>query len=543
MRMFYVILTNVLLIFGLRAFTQIDANKKIKGWHLLERKDESRFYGISLKKAYDFINEKKLKSRNIVVAVIDSGIDTLHEALKGILWRNPKEIINNLKDDDGNGYVDDINGWNFLGNGSGVNVVEDTYEYVREYYRLQKRYKYVQADEIEQNEKCDYNTWLRARSEMIKLSRDKPDTMKIRETLMKVISNDSLMQLYLGKNVYTVDDLLKFQPGNTEQDNVKSDLRFYFLATAENYSHTNVEVLKKYKSIVNNYVKRILPIFKEPAKYRQLVTNDDENDINDRSYGNSDIMADFSIHGTHVSGIIAADRTSTIQITGIADNVRIMMIRAIPDGDEHDKDVALSIRYAVDNGAKIINMSFAKLFSPQKSFLDEAVEYAENNGVLIIHAAGNNGINIDSFPIYPNPYICKSQRTASNWITVGASNSSIDSMTNSVIPRFSNYGNNSVDVFAPGINIYSSLPGNNYGFMDGTSMAAPVVTGIAALLFEYFPALNYKQVKYIIEKSTAHPDLKSNSVNPLIKFCKTGGIVNAYNAVRMAYNLTDNSTK
>jgi subtilisin family serine protease len=281
---------------------------------------------------------------------------------------------------------------------------------------------------------------------------------------------------------------------------------------------------------------------KPPVEYRKNIVGDDENNINDTHYGNTDIMAEKSMHGTHCSGIIAAVRNNGKGMDGIADNVRIMMLRAVPDGDEHDKDIALAIRYAVDNGAQIISMSFGKSFSPQKKWVDEAFAYAESKNVLLVHAAGNDAKNVDSSDNFPNPVYISGKGRADNVITVGASN---DPKSGSYTAAFSNYGKKEVDVFSPGVKIYSTLPGGkNYGNLSGTSMACPLVAGIAALTLEYFPTLSAKQLKYVIERSARSPGEKvtkpgTDEKVDMSELCRTGGIVNAYEAVKLAYNLVD----
>jgi subtilisin family serine protease len=254
-------------------------------------------------------------------------------------------------------------------------------------------------------------------------------------------------------------------------------------------------------------------------------------------------MGPSPTHGTHVSGIIGAQRGNGIGIDGIADNVRIMAVRAVPDGDEYDKDVALAIRYAVDNGAKVINMSFGKGFSPEKQWVDEAVKYAETKDVLLVHAAGNDAEDIDKEENYPNPDLKTLNEQASNFITVGAS--SDPKIKSSLVAEFSNYGKNNVNVFAPGVKIYSTLPGGNtYGNQQGTSMAAPVVSGLAAVIRSYFPSLTAKQVKYSIEKSVIVTENPVAVVKPGSKekvwisdLCTSGGIINAYNAIKIAASL------
>jgi subtilisin family serine protease len=272
---------------------------------------------------------------------------------------------------------------------------------------------------------------------------------------------------------------------------------------------------------------------------------DNYTNINDRFYGNNDVMGPTPLHGTHVCGIIGAQRDNGVGIEGIADNVRLMILRAVPDGDEYDKDIALAIRYAVDNGAKIINMSFGKEISPQKHWVDEAVKYAETKDVLIVHAAGNEAEDNDSIISFPNPELTTLRAKASNFITVGASTD--PAINNDYVAEFSNYGKKTVDVFAPGVKIFSTVPGRNaYRFEEGTSMAAPVVAGVAALIRSYYPQLTAKQVKYVITRSVNVPDSSLKVTKPGSKqkvpfslLCSSGGWVNAYNAVKLASDLAE----
>ena len=312
---------------------------------------------------------------------------------------------------------------------------------------------------------------------------------------------------------------------------------------------TNKMLMEESQEYYEGEKAKMEAIVKEPEDFRGEIVQDNYGDVTDRFYGNPDVMASTPMHGTHVAGIIGASRGNGKGIDGIADNVRIMVIRAVPQGDEHDKDIANAIRYAVDNGAQVINMSFGKAFSPEKKWVDDAVKYAESKNVLLVHAAGNESWNIDSTDNYPNPHFNNDLKsTATNWITVGASSDPVilqhlpdGTPINSLTAYFSNYGKRELDVFAPGVKIYSTLPGGNeYGDLPGTSFSSPIVAGIAALLLSYYPDLTPKQLKLIIEKSSSRfRDLKVKKPGTeedvsLSDISKTGGIVNAFEAVKMA---------
>jgi cell wall-associated protease len=358
--------------------------------------------------------------------------------------------------------------------------------------------------------------------------------------------SDSILQIAMGKTEYTGNDLDSFQTSSPEGKSARSVLLYLF---KENkiMDMTNTTFIGDFKDQADREEKKEEIKETPPKEYRKDIVKDNESDIKDMYYGNSDIMAGDPMHGTHVCGIIGAERNNGKGMDGIADNVRIMMIRAVPNGDEHDKDISLAIRYAVDNGAKVINMSFGKNLSPQKEWVDEAVKYASSKGVLLVHAAGNENENIDTIGNFPCPQFKDSKVRATNWITVGASSDpAAEQEFKSYIASFSNFGKKEVDVFAPGTRIYSTIAGpggNKYGNMDGTSMAAPVVTGVAAFLLEYFPNLTPEQVKYCIEKSAVQPTMKvkkpgtENEMVYLSDICKSGGILNAYGAIKLAYAL------
>jgi subtilisin family serine protease len=527
------------------SFAQTDSasadTKKVapNDWHELDRASTG-YYGISLNKAYDFLQGRK--SKTVVVAVIDSGVDTLQEDLKSILWHNPGEIPGNGIDDDHNGYVDDVYGWNFIGGKDGKNVHQDSYEAARVYWKLKDKYdnKTVDTTTMKAAQKAEYAMFLRAKDDVTK-GVDPAELLQMQRILPVLEKGDSVIRKDLGKTEFTGKDV----QGYTSQDpdaKIAAAIYLNMAKANKNYDISNTDILDYLRGQIRKGEAASTP----PEDFRDEIVKDNPNDINDRYYGNNDVMAGTPSHGTHCSGIIAAVRNNGLGMNGIADNVRIMMVRAVPDGDEHDKDIANAIRYAVDNGAEVISMSFGKGFSPQKSWVDDAVKYAESKGVLLVHAAGNDAKDIDSTENFPNPVFLDGSGVAKNFITVGASG---DPSNGGFTASFSNYGKKSVDVFAPGVNIYSTLPGGNkYGAMSGTSMATPVVAGVAALILEYFPDLSAEQVKYVIDHSAQPVAEKvklpgtSDSVN-LADISVTGGELNAYNAVKLASTLKGERSK
>lgn len=522
--------------------TNLNVNKELpKGWHLTDRTKDG-FYGISLDQAYEFV--KNRPSKTVIVAVIDSGIDTLHEDLKPILWRNPKEIPGNGIDDDKNGYIDDVYGWNFIGNKDGRNVKQDSYEGARVYHKFKAKFNAADFDpaNLKGEEKDQYEMWVKARE---KVEGDAgggggADLIFLKRALESSQKNDSVLQIVMDTTNYTGKDLEKLAPSTSEGQKAKAGM-LYILKAFNMMETANTEFLEGFADFVRGEERKKEAAEKAPEDYRGAIVGDNYYDINDRFYGNNDVMANTPFHGTHVAGIIAAKRNNGIGMDGVADNVRIMAIRAVPDGDEHDKDIALAIRYAVDNGAKVINMSFGKGFSPEKNWVDDAVKYAESKGVLLVHAAGNDASNIDSVDNFPNPVLKRLNSRATNWITVGASSDPLaEPGFKSLTASFSNYGKSEVDVFAPGTKIYSTIPGGNtYGNAQGTSMASPVVAGVAAFLMSYYPTLTPQQIKQAIEKSSVSPDRPvkipgSDEDVELAEISKSGGLLNAFEAAKAA---------
>ncbi len=517
-----------------------------KGWHLGDYSKDG-YYGISMDKAYEFVKGKTGKT--VIVAIIDSGIDTLHEDLKEILWVNPKEIPGNGIDDDKNGYVDDVHGWNFLGGKDGRNVKQDSDEAARVYHGFKDRFMApgFNPDTLTGRDKEIYQMWVKARTKVEgDASGGGADLIFLKRALETSTKNDSLLRIAMGKDSYTGTELEAFTPTTTQGQKAKAGM-LYILKAFDMMETPNGEFLDGFSTYVNGEERKREAAEHAPPDYRGEIVQDNYNDINDRYYGNPDVMANTPSHGTHVAGIIAAKRGNDIGMDGVADNVRIMTLRAVPDGDEHDKDIALAIRYAVDNGARVVNMSFGKSFSPNKDWVDDAVKYAESKGVLLIHAAGNDGENVDSVDNFPNAHLLALKEKAPNWITVGASSDPLaEPGFNSYTASFSNYGKKEVDLFAPGTKIYSTLPGGNvYGNQQGTSMAAPVVTGVAAFLLTYYPTLTPAQLKAIIEKSVSKTGEKvkvpgSDTLTEMSNLSESGGFLNAYEAVKLADALMKN---
>jgi len=524
-------------IFATSVVAQTSKKEAPKGWHLMD-KEKSGFYGVSIDKAYDFAKSKNLKSKTVIVAVIDSGIDTLHEDLKPILWVNKKEIPNNNIDDDKNGYADDVHGWNFIGGKDGRNVKENSLEVNRVYHMYKSKYegKTINENELNAADLEEYTMWKKAEKKTMGSQEGGADVVIMKKFLANTKKADSTLKVGMWKEIYTGTELDAYTTKNDAEKRAKVNL-LGLMKGNNQMEATNKEFITGFEDYVSGEERKQEAKTKAPFDYRGDIVKDNPTDFNDKNYGNKDIMAATSFHGTHCSGIIGAIRGNGKGVDGVASDVRIMTIRAVPDGDEHDKDVALAIRYAVDNGAQIISMSFGKDFSPRKDWVDDAVKYAESKDVLLVHAAGNDAKDVDTEDNFPSALFKDGKYRPNNYITVGASG---DPTNGGLTANFSNYGKNEVDVFAPGVQIYSSVPGGNtYGNASGTSMACPLVAGIGALTLQYYPNLSAKQLKYVIEKSAIQPDQKvmkpgSDEKVNLSDLSKTGGIANACEALKLA---------
>jgi subtilisin family serine protease len=496
-------------------------------WHLTPA-NENPYLGTGVEKAYRELLADKDPKEKVIVAIIDSGTDIYHEDLNAKIWTNEDEIRNNNLDDDQNGYVDDIYGWNFIGGPDSTHVNKDTYELTRIYARLSEKYKGVARDSsvVTDKEEFDYYLEIREdfndriqenRQEMMQLDQTR-QAIQFALTTLGVSSIDSLSVEQLEvknqdtQQVMQAKQILNYLKGNGATDKDLKDLEEY-------YDHVNS--LAEYEL--------------NPDFNPRPIVGDDYDDLSNRYYGNNDVVGPRNDHGTHVAGIVGAIRDNNLGAQGIADNIELMILRTVPDGDERDKDVANSIRYAAENGAKVINMSFGKGYSPYKHYVDDAIRFADSLGVLMVTGAGNDGKNIDSTSTYPSPEFNDGSR-AVNYLTVGASSWKTDS---TLTAGFSNYGKSRVDLFAPGVDIYSTYPDNEYQSNSGTSMASPVVAGVAALIMSHYPELSTREVKEIILETVTKVDklvVKPGS-GELVNFSNlssTGGIINAYKALKIA---------
>ena len=535
--------TALAILFGCGFSLSSKAQSEIpKGWHLLDL-ETNHVFGISLNKAYDFLAAKNKKPQPVIVAVLDSGVDTAHEDLKKVLWRNPKEIPGNGIDDDQNGYVDDVFGWNFLGGKDGKSLKKAGDERARVFHKWKSRFQssFIDTNLLTAAEKSQYQMWSKAAKELNFSQEEMMDLMFIEVTAKALKRHDKILRQEMGVDEYNCEKLEKFEPTTKTARDAKLGFLTVMKMLQIDPEEKNSSALKELEEYIEGKKSAFESKDNAPPNYRGEIIGDDYENLSDRFYGNNDVMGPGPTHGTHVSGIIGAIRNNGIGIDGVADQVKIMTLRIVPDGDEYDKDIALAIRYAVDHGAKIINMSFGKSFSPEKAWVDSAVKYAEQKDVLLIHAAGNDAENLDSVENFPSPWLNPWKSYAKNYITVGAS--SDPNLGPSIAADFSSYGQYQVDVFAPGVKIFSTIPGgNNYGNLKGTSMATPIVSGVAAILKSYYPQLTAIDIKKIIEQSAFKPadDIKclkpgqEPTIVPFKSLSKTGGIVNAFEAVKMA---------
>lgn len=557
MKVFYSIILFFIFLIGCKSIKEKDipltklGSKKeltsleLQTWYQKDLKEDS-IPGISLDKWYR-LNRKKPKSKSIIVAVIDTQIDINHEDLQGQLWRNEKEIPNNGIDDDYNGYIDDINGWSYTGTKNGGYVVWSNYEYVRivrdwgplfagktdsqiDAQDLYKYKEYHRALKVLEDKNKYYKNWLKSLNHNVAIYPLVKDTLKYFFP-KEDYTYEQLDSLY---KKYKINDK-RYKQRRDDNDKDLGALISYMMVNLEVNENTFQDLLDK-QAYLNSIINKNLNI-----EYDDRILVGDNLNCLEKGYGNNKVSDTYEIirdHSTKVSGIIAANKQNDIGIKGIVQDVKIMPLNILPKGDEHDKDITMAIRYAVDNGAKVINMSFAKEFSLHKEWVTEAFKYAEEHNVLLVHCAANEGLDVDKNPFYPSDNDFEDYKEISvNFINVGSVTHNLDS---TFVSDFSNFGKQNVDLFAPGDEIYSTSPGNKYVFDSGTSLAAPMVSGTAALIWLYYPKLTAQEVKQIIlDSGTAYnlevivPGTKDKKV-PFSELSKSGKVLNVYDAMQLA---------
>ena len=504
-------------LFGTR---QAEAQKAPANWYLMSPAKD-KVYGTGANKAYEMLQGRT--PREVVVAVIDGGTEIDHEDLKGRLWSNPREVAGNGMDDDGNGYVDDIHGWSFLG-GEDRDINHEALELARLVWRERKYFSGKDTTDLSAEDAARYEAYTTLQAEF---DQEHADLQRQYEGIRLVADHIRKVKESSG-GVFSKQANKAYKPSDDMGKRLRKTMKVLLLLMP-------ADQLEKEVLMADESMGPMLAMnFLDTDSLRRIVVGDDPANGSQKVYGCNRYEGPDGMHGTHVAGIIAASRGNGLGIDGVASNARIMVLRAVPNGDERDKDVANAIRYAVDHGASIVNMSFGKYYSGEKSLVDEAVRYGMAKDVLFVHAAGNESKDRDQEITYP----CRKLddgKEVTNWIEVGASSSSRKGKK--IVAAFSNYGAGSVDLFAPGEDIWSTIPNNGYGDASGTSMAAPVVSGVAAMIRGYFPELTASEVRQVL-MATVEPYGKKVRVPGkkekarMQDLCISGGFVSAENAVR-----------
>ncbi|ROI13778.1 S8 family serine peptidase [Epilithonimonas hominis] len=512
------------------AQTATPNDKDQKTWY---HKDyaTTKVYGVNTENAYKFLESKGLKPKTVVVGVLDSGVEVDHPGLAKNMWKNPNEVPNNGKDDDGNGYVDDIFGWNFLG-GKNADIDVDNMEVTRVVKKYQSVFEGSDSVKNKENQAKmpeEFAMYMKSKEIFTKKSQEAKQNVQLYTMIKNAIPD---MVKLLGDKTLTKQNLSTIKP-STQQEAMAMQV----LAQVSNDPQVAGKSAAEVKTYMDAQMKEALDYYAPQAEKgynldfdpRKEIVGDNYDDYSEKNYGNNHYEGPDAKHGTHVAGIIAGLPNGSEPQFGVASRVaKIMTVRAVPDGDERDKDVANAIRYAVDNGAKILNMSFGKPVSPGKNVVWDAFKYAESKGVLLVKAAGNENEDIAEHQYFPTNYKSTSDEKpfVNNMIVVGSNTNDANALKSS----FSNYNKKMVDVFAPGSEIYSTVPDGKYEYLQGTSMASPVVAGASAVLLAYMPNLKPEQ---IIESLVNTTNASTN--NGFENLSRSGGVIDVAKAAEYAY--------
>lgn len=512
------------------AQTATPNDKDQKTWY---HKDyaTTKVYGVNTENAYKFLESKGLKPKTVVVGVLDSGAEVDHPGLAKNMWKNPNEVPNNGKDDDGNGYVDDIFGWNFLG-GKNADIDVDNMEVTRVVKKYQSVFEGPDSAKNKENQAKmpeEFAMYMKSKEVFTKKSQEAKQNVQLYTMIKNAIPD---MVKLLGNKTLTKENLATIKP-STQQEAMAMQV----LAQVSNDPQVAGKSAAEVKTYMDAQMKEALDYYAPQAEKgynldfdpRKEIVGDNYDDYSEKNYGNNHYEGPDAKHGTHVAGIIAGLPNGSEPHFGVASRVaKIMTVRAVPDGDERDKDVANAIRYAVDNGAKILNMSFGKPVSPGKNVVWDAFKYAESKGVLLVKAAGNENEDIAEHQYFPTNFKSTSDEKpfVNNMIVVGSNTNDANALKSS----FSNYNKKMVDVFAPGSEIYSTVPDGKYEYLQGTSMASPVVAGASAVLLAYMPNLKPEQ---IIESLVNTTNASTN--NGFENLSRSAGVIDVAKAAEYAY--------
>ncbi|PVV55886.1 S8 family serine peptidase [Chryseobacterium sp. HMWF035] len=490
----------------------------------------TKVYGVNTENAYKFLESKGLKPKTVLVGVLDSGVQVDHPGLVKNIWTNPNEVPNNGKDDDGNGYVDDIHGWNFIGGKNGDIDIDNM-----EVTRVVAKYKSVfEGDDSTKNKANqakmpeEFAMYMKAKDLFTKKSVEAKQGFKTYSMINEAIP--VMVKLLNGKPL-TPENVAAIKPADQREA-----MAVQVLTQVAQSPEFKGKSAAEFEKAMTGQIKEALDYFGPQEKQydlnydpRKEIVGDNYDDYSEKNYGNNHYEGPDAEHGTHVAGIIAGLPNGKEIQYGVASKVaKIMSVRTVPNGDERDKDVANAIRYAVDNGAKVLNMSFGKPVSPGKSVVWDAFKYAQDKGVLLVKAAGNENEDVAEHLAYPTNFknVTDEKPFVNNVLVVGASTNKNDALRAS----FSNFNKKMVNVFAPGEEIYSTVPHNEYKYLQGTSMASPVVAGAAAVLLAYMPNLTPAQIIESLVKSS-----NASTANQFGDFSEAGGVIDLKKAAEYAY--------